>query len=647
MRTRPRQTDFASRISWDAVITWALGFGLVAFLGFEGGGFDPLVHDQVGIAIWWVLAIGVLVGALPRVGPSRLALLALGLLAGFVLWTALSLIWTESSERTGTDLARLLGYLGVFSLILCVRAPREPQRLVSAVGAAIAFLALLGLLSRLHPAWFPAADQTAEFLDDSRERLSYPLNYWNALGALIAVGLPLLLHISATAKTVLVRALAAAALPAMMLAIFFTLSRGSIVAAALAILIFLAVADDRAPKLLTLAITGAGGALLIALAAQREELRHGLTNTDLGRDQGNEVLLIAIVVCVAIALLHAGISKLLIDGKRPRWTQPSRDFSLAAFGALVVVLLVAFFAVNGPSRVSDGIDEFKGGGNAGTGTGRLNSFAGESRWDLWQSAVDENATKPLTGTGAGTFVYWWDRDAAGAEAVQDAHSVYLQTLGELGIVGLLLYLGFVFVVLGAGVVLAARAGPGLRSALAAALAGCAAFFLAAAVDWAWQMPVLPVAVLMLGSVLVMAPASIPGSEGLLRRWPARIALALGALVAILAIAIPLASTSLVRSSEAAVREGDLEAALADARSAENVEPAAATPRLQQALVLELQGRLPAAAAAATEATERESTNWRTWLVLSRIEAERGNADAALDAYRRARSLNPLSPLFDR
>ena len=647
MRTRPRQTDFASRISWDAVVTWVLGFGLVAYLGFEGGGFDPLIHDQVGIGIWWVLAIGVLVGALPRVGPSRLALLALGLLAGFVIWTALSLIWTESSERTGADLARLLGYLGVFSLILFVKAPREPQRLVSAVGAAIALIAMLALLSRLHPAWFPSADQTAAFLEDSRERLSYPLNYWNALGALIAVGLPLLLHISATAKTIAVRALAAAAMPGMMLAIFFTLSRGSIVAAFLAILIFLAVSDDRVPKLITLAITGAGGAILIAMASQREELRHGLTNTDIARDQGNEVLLIALVLCAAIALVHAGISKLLIDGKRPEWTKPSPQFSLAALGALVVVLLIAFFAANGPSRVSNGIDEFKGGDQAGTGTGRLNSFAGESRYDLWQSAVDENATKPLTGTGAGTFVYWWDRDAAGAEAVQDAHSVYLQTLGELGIIGLLLYLGFVAVVLGAGTVLAVRAGPGLRSVLAAALAGCFAFFLAAAVDWAWQMPVLPVAVLMLAAVLVMATPSLPGADGVLRRWPARIALALGALVAIVAIAVPLASTSLIRDSEAAVREGDLEQALADARSAENVEPGAATPRLQQALVLELQGNLPAAADAAVAATERESTNWRTWLVLSRVEAERGNAEAALAAYRKAKSLNPLSPLFDR
>ena len=647
MRRGPRQRDFVGRISWDAVVTWVLGFGLVVYLGLEGGGYDALVHDQLGIAIWWVLAIGVLVGALPRVGPSRLALLALGLLAGFVIWTALSLIWTESAERTNADLARLLCYLGLFSLILCVRAPREPQRLVAAIAAAIALIAVIALLSRLHPSWFPSADQTAQFLDDSRERLSYPLNYWNALGALIAVGLPLLLHITAAAKTILVRALAAAALPAAMLAIFFTLSRGSIVAALLATLIFLLLADDRAPKLLTLCLTGAGGAILIALASQRPELRHGLTNTAAGRDQGDEVLLIAIAVCLVVALIQAGISKLLIDGRRPAWTRPSRNFSLAALGVAAVVLAAVFLAANGPGRVADGIDEFRGGANAGTGTSRLNSFAGESRYDLWQSALDENATKPLTGTGAGTFVYWWDRDAAGAEAVQDAHSVYLQTLGEVGLVGFVLYVGFVMILLGAGSVLAARAGPALRSVLAAAVAGCFAFFITAGVDWTWQMPVLPVATLILAAALVMSTPSIPGVGELLRRWPARIARVIGALAAVVAIAVPLASTSLIRDSEAAVREGDLEAALTDARSAQNVQPGAATPRLQQALVLELQGNLPAAAVAAREATDRESTNWRTWLVLSRVEAERGNAEAALAAYRRAKSLNPLSPLFDR
>jgi tetratricopeptide (TPR) repeat protein len=57
------------------------------------------------------------------------------------------------------------------------------------------------------------------------------------------------------------------------------------------------------------------------------------------------------------------------------------------------------------------------------------------------------------------------------------------------------------------------------------------------------------------------------------------------------------------------------------------------------------GEFDEAAAAASEATEKESTNWRTWLILSRIEAERGRAKASLDAYRSAQQLNPRSFVF--
>jgi Flp pilus assembly protein TadD len=103
----------------------------------------------------------------------------------------------------------------------------------------------------------------------------------------------------------------------------------------------------------------------------------------------------------------------------------------------------------------------------------------------------------------------------------------------------------------------------------------------------------------------------------------------------------------VRESQAEVRAGDLEGALESARSAASVEPYAATPKLQEALVLELLGDLDAAAAAGREATEAEATNWRTWQVLSRLEAKRGDVGASIAAYRRARALNPRSPLFVR
>jgi cytochrome c-type biogenesis protein CcmH/NrfG len=64
-------------------------------------------------------------------------------------------------------------------------------------------------------------------------------------------------------------------------------------------------------------------------------------------------------------------------------------------------------------------------------------------------------------------------------------------------------------------------------------------------------------------------------------------------------------------------------------------------------VLELQGRMPQAVASAKQATQEEATNWQNWVVLSRLEAENGDANASLSAYRHAKDLNPKSTLFNR
>ena len=633
------------RIDWNAVAVWLLGFGLVAYLGLKGGGYDPLVHDQVGIAVWWVLLATVLVGALPRRPPGTVAWVAIGLLAAFVAWTAISLGWTESVERTWADLARLAGYLGVFAIAILVRDAKGARYMVGAVAAGIACVAIVGLLSRLHPSWFSEAAQTGAFVPGGRERLSYPLNYWNGLAGLVAIGAPLLLQVATCARLVLLRAAAAAALPAMALVAFLTLSRGGIGAGAIALALFLAFSSDRLPKVLTLIIAGGGAAILIQAADQRDALQHGLLNAT-AREQGDEMLAITLVVCLVVALLQAGLSLLLSEDRRPGWTFPPRRASTIAAAVALLVVLIAAAAVDAPGRTSDAWSEFKSKGQPSEGESRLGSVAGNGRYELWQAAVDENRSDPLTGTGSGTFEFWWTRNGTNFETVRDTHSLYLQTLGELGIVGLVLLAAFLLTILVGGAWAAVRAGPAARPQLAAARAGCAAFSITAGFDWVWQIPVLPIAMLLLAAML-LTERDLAGDEGPVG-WPLpiRVGFAAVAIVVIVVIAIPLASTSLVRQSQADARSGNLAAALREARSAQNAQPSAATPRLQQALVLERLGELALAAEAARSATERESTNWRTWQVLSRIEAERGKAAAALSDYRRARSLNPRSSLFD-
>src|SRR5258705_8028384 len=89
-----------------------------------------------------------------------------------------------------------------------------------------------------------------------------------------------------------------------------------------------------------------------------------------------------------------------------------------------------------------------------------------------------------------------------------------------------------------------------RGLYAAALAGFAAFCITAVFDWMWQIPALPVAALLLGSILVM-PAG-PGEGGGEPRsglpTPLRFAAAAVALPAIIATAVPPPATTLVRPS---------------------------------------------------------------------------------------------------
>ena len=631
--------------TWSFAWSWLLGFALIVYLGLSGGGFDLLVTGQVGIAIWWVLLLGFAVGALPRRRPGPAALGILALLAAFVAWTALSLAWSESFEKTAIDLARMATVLGVFALAIVSRDRGGSTHMVNALAAGIFVISAVALLSWLHPSWFPDAAETGRFLETGKERLSYPLDYWNGLAALIGIGLPLMLVVGCRAGSIAVRALAAAATPVMMLALLFTLSRGGIGATLIGIALFLLLTNDRVTQFVTMLVTGIGGGILVVIGLESHDLAHGM-QTSTAHAQGNRLLWITIGVCIVVGLVQAGLSRAARNRERPARSVLSRRDSIYALGTAVLIVIVALFAINAPSKLSNAWDDFKQPSNhSEQGTGRLTAVGGENRYQFWSSAAREFESKPLTGTGSGTFQLWWTRDGEFAAPIVDTHNLYMQTLGELGIVGLVLLVGFLGFVLVAGTLRAFRGEAEERTRLAAAVAGLAVFVLTAAVDWMWQVPVLPVTALLLASGLVMARNASTDKP----RLPigVRIGAAALAVVVVVAIAIPLASTTLVRQSEAEARSGDLSPALNSARSARNVQPDAASPRLQEALVLEIEGDYPAAEEAARAATDREQTNWRNWLVLSRIAAERGHVETAVSAYEEARSLNPHATIFQR
>jgi tetratricopeptide (TPR) repeat protein len=332
----------------------------------------------------------------------------------------------------------------------------------------------------------------------------------------------------------------------------------------------------------------------------------------------------------------------------------------------LVVALVAALAAGVPHRLSHGWHDFKysngsnlSGNNLGNDLGtRLTTLSGEGRYQYWRTALDATSGRRLQGSGPATFQYLWlPRASKAGGYVTNAHSLYVETLAESGLVGLLLLIGFMGVIVGAAILAVIRSRDGDRTAAAAATGALLAFIVAASVDWVWQLPVVPVAFLLVAAaVLAPAPATRPvraidedqpRTDPPSRRAPLalRLGLVLAAIACLAGIAVPLGTASNVQQSQRAINAGNTVAALADARTATRIEPGAASPHVQQALVLELQRNFGAAVAQARQATQAEPQNWSPWLILSRLEAEAGHPKASVAAFKRARSLNPLSPIF--
>ena len=180
----------------------------------------------------------------------------------------------------------------------------------------------------------------------------------------------------------------------------------------------------------------------------------------------------------------------------------------------------------------------------------------------------------------------------------------------------------------------------------AATASAFAFAVGAGIDWAWELSVLPIAFMVLAAG-VLAPRryrSPSRIEGFVLRG-GLIALGIVAMVAYAVHYHALLGAEAVNDSQSAARSGDLPAALHDAEHAQDLQPYASTPDLQRALVLEQMGRYAAAVGPARDATEAASKDWRTWLVLSRLQAEAGRPGPSIAAYERAKSLNPRSIVF--
>jgi len=306
---------------------------------------------------------------------------------------------------------------------------------------------------------------------------------------------------------------------------------------------------------------------------------------------------------------------------------------LLAGAALVVVGAIALAALvreGGPSAAADrALQAFRQEAPSGELEGRLLSVSGHGREDYWRVAARMVERDPLLGEGAGGFERRWTQERSAANSARDAHNLYLETLAELGPMGLALLLVALATPL-AGLRRARESG----ALVPAATAAYAAFLVHAAVDWDWEVPVLVLPALACGAILL---AEARTREPVPLSAPLR---AIGVTTAAGAIAVALVANVGNRSlaeSVMALEQGDTRRAAQAARRAQAWAPWSHEP-WQLLGEAQLAAREDAAARRSlAEAIRRAPEEWRLWFDLA-IVSEDPQARVSIT---RARELNPL------
>ncbi len=262
---------------------------------------------------------------------------------------------------------------------------------------------------------------------------------------------------------------------------------------------------------------------------------------------------------------------------------------------------------------------------------RLFSLSLDGRIPQWRVAWHEYKANPWLGSGLGTYERYWNEYRPEEFKIRNVHNLYLETLAELGPVGLALLV----LALAAPLVAAVKA---RRRTLVPAAAGAYVAFLAhAAVDWDWQLIAVGMAALFCGvGMLAAARASSARALPLRTAWRAT-ALAVVAVLGI-GIFVGLRGNRAMAASDSAASVNNIAKAEAEARTAHTWAPWSATPWQLLGQAQAAAGERAAARRSFRQALAKDSTDWEIWLDLAVVT----NGAERRRAFATATRLNPLS-----
>ena len=604
-------------------------------------GLSPFLYGFYDVAVWGPIALGMLAALLGLLiarpaAPRREALLAAGALAAIWIWAVASTGWAESADQAMTEANRWLLYAALFGvLVLLLRSDRLGVVVVgagtAAIGAFGAYLLARMLLGSAEELFFAG-------------RLNEPLGYINGQAGYLLIGVWPLVALAERARSRLAGAAGVAGASALLGLVLLGQTRAVLPALLVSIVVLLVAVPGRTRRAWALAAIACGVAVaLVPVLEVYDSVGAGAAQPDEGvvRNAALGILLGAVVsglVWAALTALAPGLSSRLGAGK-------ARALAWAPVAvAALVAMAIGLAAVNDPvGRVADEYRSFVELDASASDSSRFTTGAG-NRYDYWRVAWSQFRDEPLHGVGAGNYDRTYFLERRTTEDIRQPHSIELQALAELGVIGAAALALFLAAVLFGFARRARAARSNLQDRGLAVAAGGAflVWLVHTSVDWLHLIPGVTGLALASAAVLV-GPWRKPAAE---RATAVRRAVVLACAVVIVFGAALVGRSALAEKYRS------------DAQDLIQTAPARAIAKTDDSLALDdeaLDTYYAKAAAYARlddygrarstlmEATRREPHDFVTWGLLGDLAVRRGALADARRAYAEAARLNPRNP----
>jgi O-antigen ligase len=647
VRARPNEAS---------ALALAAGLVLIVFVTTGGTNLAPNTWTQIVLTLLGAAAaISLVIFGAPG---RRFGVPAFVLFAALAALTALSIAWSVQPDASWLEANRTLSYLAVFGggMALARLFPERWPGLLGSIALLSTVICGYALLVKVFPGTFAPQETLG--------RLRAPFDYWNATGLMAALGLAPCLWAGARAdKGRWSRGLAAPAIAILVTTLVLSYSRSAVLAAVVAVALWFAVVPLRLRGAAVLAVGLAGAALLSAWALHTHALTHDGITLSSRVTAGHGFGIVLVLVLLATAAGGFAVAFALDRTVLP--ADMRRRIGIA------LVTLVALLPFAGAAALAASSRGF--GGEVShiwtslTNTrevvrdnpGRLVSLE-SSRARDWSQGWHVFTHAPVKGVGAAGFATAHLRYYRVPLPVDHAHSYVVQTMADLGLVGLAISLALLVawcVATARAVGLRPRPGPGHdrapeatveRLGLLTLLCVVVAFGVHSSIDWTWFIPGTAIpALLCAGWLAGRGELERPvGRRATTRPLSARPGVALAgtaltavALLAAWAIWQPLRSSDAFGAAVDAASRGNTSAAFARARTAAARNPVDVQPLW---LLSSLYSRIGAAHAAHGElvkAISLQPENPDTWLQLGSYDLSHGQPHKAIGVLRHALKLN--------